>query len=202
MGGGPRDTLPAVPGLHLVLLEQARADGLPVARGHAVPWLSGRGHLAPAVFEAGPIVLEALASMHSALGGDAEALAAKRPANPPTPDLIHTHTGAVIEIDETQHFTSARLLTFEHYPHQVALGFDVDEYRQLIGRWRTRADAAFAHRVSKDFPRPGGRQAQRAYNDALRDFLAPTFTGLPVVRIPAPERSPSAAMARLRQVLR
>jgi hypothetical protein len=83
----------------------------------------------------------------------------------------------------------------------VPLGCDIEEYRQLIGRWRSKGDAAFAHRVSRDFPRPGGRQAQRAYNDALRDLLAPTFTGRPVLRIPAPDRSVSTALARLRQAL-
>lgn len=187
-------------GLHVVLLEQARVEGLPVQKGHALPWLSGRGHLNPMAAEAGSLVLEALASMHSALGGDAEALAAKRPGSPPTPDLVHTETGAIIEVDEVQHFTSARLVTLDHYP-EVPLGFDLEEYRQLIDKWRSKGDNAFAHRISRDFPRPGGRQAQRAYNDALRDLLAPNFTGLPVLRIPAPDRSPTAALVRLRRVL-
>lgn len=170
-------------------------------KGYAVAWLSGRGHLNPVVAEADTLVIDALASMHAALGGDAQALATKRRGNPPTPDLVHTDTGAIIEIDEVQHFTSARLLTLERYPEHVPLGFDPDEYRRLIQTWRHKGDAAFAHRVSHDFPRPGGRQAQRAYNDALRDLLAPTFTGLPVLRIPAPDRSPAAALERLRQVL-
>jgi hypothetical protein len=78
-------TLLQMSGLHLVLLKQAHPEGLPLAKGHAVPWLSARGHLNPLAAEADSLVLEALGSMHSALAGDAQALAAKRPGNPPTP---------------------------------------------------------------------------------------------------------------------
>jgi len=49
--------------------------------------------------------------MHSMLGGEAAVLAAKASANPPTPDLIHTELGCLIEIEEVQHFTTARLGT-------------------------------------------------------------------------------------------
>jgi hypothetical protein len=72
-----------------------------------------------------------------------------------------------------QHFTTARMTTFDFYPAAVPLGFDIDEYRQLVRRWHSKGDAAFKHRVSVDFPQRGGRQAQRAYNDALRDLLGP-----------------------------
>ena len=183
------------------MLELAVEEGLPLALGKAVPWLSGRGHLNTAVVGTRSEILAALASAHAGLGGEADVLAEKRPANPPTPDLVHTGSGCIIEIDEVQHFTTARLLTFDHYP-DVRLGFDPEEYRRLIERWRAQGDAAYAHRVSSDFPRRGGRQAQRAYNDALRDLLAPTFTGLPTIRIPAPDRCPSAALARLKDALR
>lgn len=96
-------------------------------------------------------------------------------------------------MDEVQHFTTARLKSFEFYPPDSVLGFDMDEYRRLIVKWRAKGDSAFAHKVAPDFPNRGGRQAQRAYNDALRDLLAPTFTRLPVIRVPLPDRSPSVA---------
>lgn len=83
-------------------------------------------------------------------------------------------------------------------PRTPFLGFDVVEYGELVSVWRGRADAAYAHRTSRDFPQPGGRQAQRAYNDALRDLLAPNYyTGHPVVRIPVPGRTLDGALDRL-----
>lgn len=179
------------------------AQGIPLASGRAVPWLSGRGHLNPIVQERAPKhVIGALAELHSALGGDVNALANKRPGNPPIPDLVHLVHGCVIEVDEVQHFTTARLASLDHYPPDVPIGFDLDEYRRLIVRWRAKGDAAFAHKVSADFPQRGGRQAQRAYNDALRDLLAPTFTQQPLLRIPVPDSSPTSAYSRLRDALR
>lgn len=191
-----------VPGVHLAVLRLAVDAGLPIRTGTAVRWLSSSGHLNPDVAQASSGVIDALASVHGALGGDTAALETKRPGNPPVPDLVHTELGLVIEVDEVQHFTTARLATFDYYPPDIALGFDIDEYRQLIARWQAKGDAAFAHRVSADFPQRGGRQAQRAYNDALRDLLAPTFTDHPVVRIAAPDRSPTAAFDQLRAALR
>lgn len=192
-----------MPGAHLDVLAAATDAGIPLSLGRAVPWLSGRGHLNPIVSEGAPAeVLDALGRMHSALGGDVEALAAKRAGSPPTPDLVHGPSGGIVEVDEVQHFTTARLLTLDHYPESVPLGFEIGEYRRLIERWRPKGDRAFAHRVSTDFPRRGGRQAQRAYNDALRDLLAPTFTGLPVIRIALPERWSSSAIQTLTRAMR
>jgi hypothetical protein len=120
---------------------------------------------------------------------------------PPTPDFVHAELGVIVEVDEVQHFTTARLHSFDVYPADLPLGFDIGEYRGLVDRWRTTGDRAFAHRVSADFPEAGGRQAQRAYNDALRDLLAPTFTGFPVVRIPVPDRLLAGTVERLRAAL-
>ncbi len=185
-------------GLHLSVLDAALEEGIPLALGQPVPWLSGRGHLNSYVRDAPPDVLAALATMHSELGGNVSVLATKRPGTPPTPDLVHTEQHLLIEIDEVQHFTTARRRTLDNYPEGLRLGFNADECRLLIDQWSPKGDKAFAHKTSADFPRPGGRQAQRAYNDALRDLLAPHFTGKPLVRIAAPERSISIAMKRLK----
>ena len=183
-GGAP----PHSSGLHVRLRDLASAAGIPLEFGRPVPWLSGQGHTNPIVTAgAAPELVMALAAIHGTLGGSHAALAAKRAGNPPTPDLVHTPTGCLIEVDEVQHFTSARLQTLALYP-PVRIGFDVAEYRSLIARFRAKGDKAFTHRVAVDFPRPGGRQAQRAYNDALRDLLAPTYTGHPLIRIPVPDR--------------
>jgi hypothetical protein len=162
-------TVSEVPGLEVDVIEIAERAGIPLALGTAQPWLSGRGHLNELVQDqASPILVELLAEIHDALGGDATVLAAKRRGPPPTPDLIHVSSGQIIEVDEVQHFTSARGRSLAAYPVEHLLGFDIYEYRQLISRWHPKADRAFAHKVSADFSFPGGRQAQRAYNDALR----------------------------------
>jgi hypothetical protein len=183
-------------------LELAVAAGIPLVAGRAVPWLSSRGHLNADVQRKAPEhVTEALAQIHRRLGGDALLLANKSSGAGPVPDFLHTGLGCIVEIDEEQHFTTSRLATFELYPADVPLGFDRDEYIDLLGRWRTRGDKAFAHKTASDFPGTGGRQAQRAYNDALRDLLAPTFTGDPVIRIPVPDRSLGGAIDRLAAAL-
>lgn len=169
---------------------------MPIGRGVAVPWLSSRGHLDAAVASAPVPALEALADIHAALGSDGSVLAAKRTGRL-MPDLLHVPTGCVIEVDEMQHFTTDRMASLDHYPPDLVLGFDTDLYRSLIDRWSAPADRAFAHRTSTDFPETGGRRAQRAYNDALRDLLAPTFTGRPVLRVPAPGRSVMHAVDHL-----
>ena len=189
-------------GLHVAVYELGRAQGIPLALGRAVPWLTGRGHFNDLVQQQAPTsVVGALADIHRALGGNASALATKRGGNPPTPDLIHVPTGRIIEVDEVQHFTTARGETFDHYPSDTPLGFDDTEYRDLITTWHPKADRAFAHKVSTDFPQVGGRQAQRAYNDALRDLLAPVFTHHPVIRIPVPNRTLDTALERLQVAL-
>ena len=179
-----------MPGLHHDVLDSALSAGLPLTLGRSVPWLSARGHLDPVVVDRAPAsVVAALAEIHLRLGGDAAVLRAKAPRPSPTPDLVHTELGCIVEVDEVQHFTTARLSSLDSYPVAVPLGFDADDYRAHIREWRSKGDAAFAHKLSKDFPNRGGRQAQRAYNDSLRDLLAPTFTGFPVIRIAAPGRS-------------
>jgi hypothetical protein len=189
-------------GLHIPLLAEARAAGIPLLLGRPVPWLSGRGHMTDLVRRTvGSSVLGTLAMVHQELGGDARILETKVRRNPPTPDLVHEQFGCIIEVDEVQHFTTARARSFDFYSAQVVLGFNLDEYIELIRRWRSKGDRAFAHKKAADFPNVGGRQAQRAYNDTLRDLLAPYFTGHPIIRIPLPDRSMRGALDRLRQAL-
>ena len=188
-------------GLHNVVLLAAREIGLPLAPGRNVPWLSGRGHLNEVVSKGAPArVVEALSAIHGKLGGDASVLGAKLSGASPTPDLVHAELGALIEVDEVQHFTTARLMSFDLYPPEVPLGYDLEVYRHQVRSWRPKGDAAFAHKVAPDFPARGGRQAQRAYNDALRDLLAPTFTGHPLIRIAVPDRSLRGVISRLESV--
>jgi hypothetical protein len=82
---------------------------------------------------------------------------------------VHEPTRTLIEIDEHQHYTSARLTTLRLYPAEVPLGFDREEYIVLCRRWKGQA----IRRSRTALPvvlGPRGRQRQRAYYDALRDL--------------------------------
>jgi hypothetical protein len=159
--------------------------------------LNQRGHLG--LPDGVPAVRQVLEEIFAALGGDVLAQARKR-ATPLAGDFLHEPTGTLIEIDEHQHFTSYRLLTLDHYPDGVPLGFDLDEYRGLCHRWASKADGYFRTKAATGFG-PSGRQRQRAY-DALRDLAAPAIGLPPVIRVAGPDRNGSAAYGRVRGMLR
>lgn len=174
----------------------AARDGVLLCRAR-VPWLNQRGHLGlPG--SAGP-AREVLAKIFSALGGDEEAQAGKRLASLPG-DYLHEPTGTFIEVDESQHFTSSRLVTLSLYPADWPLGFNLEVYRALCVEWSPRSDRYRASKAAVGFG-AGGRQRQRAYHDALRDLAVPAMGHPPVVRVPAPDRDGLAAYERVRDQL-
>ena len=77
---------------------------------------------------------------------------------------------------------------------------DLEVYRSLCQRYHGPAQKKYAHKTARDFAFAGGRTAQRAYMDAVRDLLAPAF-GLRVLRIPAPDYDVKAAVAALQTFL-
>jgi hypothetical protein len=176
----------------------AAADGL--ERGYRLSWLSNRGHLAMQELGAPDSVIEHLHEIYIRLGGNEKALAAKRPGSDPKPDFL-TDSQQIIEIDEIQHFTTDRLTTLRIYPTDIELGFDQAEYITLCESSRSTADRYRAAKPTRDFPHPGGRRAQRAYFDALRDLAAPVFGHGPVIRVPAPECDGNLAYARFATIL-
>jgi hypothetical protein len=179
------------------VLAAARHSGVRLMLGSPLRWLTPRGHLDPYVqSHASAEVLDVLDDVHASLGGNRRALARKvGPA--PTPDFVVEASGQLVEIDEVQHFTAARKLTLGRYPTRVPFGFSLDDYRTLIETWKAKAHSVFTARSSADFDFVGGRHAQRAYYDAVKDLLAPTFTGLAVLRLPAPDRDVDAAVGAL-----
>jgi hypothetical protein len=170
------------------------ADGL--EPGHRLPWLSNRGHLHLEEIGASIGLVNRLREIYLALGGDEQALASKRAGSDPTPDFLHGPSSQLVEVDEIQHFTSDRRLTLEMYPSSLSLGFDINAYSGLCTTWSATADRYRATKQTRDFSYPGGRRAQRAYFDALRDLAAPAFGNGPVIRIPAPECDGSLAYRR------
>ncbi|MQW77090.1 hypothetical protein GHK92_14510 [Nocardioides sp. dk4132] len=141
----------------------------------------------------------ALHRIFTALGGVEADQAAKRLTALPG-DFLHPESMTFIEVDEHQHFTSRRVATLDLYPEAAALGFDRGEYRALCRDWASRADRYRASKSAVAFG-PRGRQAQRAYHDALRDLAVPAMGHPPVVRVAAPEREGALAYLRVRERL-
>jgi hypothetical protein len=140
--------------------------------------------------------IDTLDDLHAALGGNRRALARRSDA-PLRAGLLSSSAGQLVEVDDVEHFTTDRLRSLSLYPMSTTFGFDLDVYRALIETWRARAAAVFTRRWSPDFDFAGGRRAERAYQDALRDLLTPIFTGLPLLRIASPDHDVRSAADRL-----
>ena len=175
----------------------ARERGVRLSPAPAARWLTERGHLNPIVQREAPVdIVDALDELHAALGGDRRSLAKARDV-PVRPGLRVGGSGQLVEVDDVAHLTADRLASLSFYPHGSSLGFSLDQYRSLIEDWRERASRVFTKRWSPDFDFAGGRRARRAYEDALRDLLTPVFTGLPLLRVAAPDGCPEAAAGAL-----
>lgn len=173
--------------------------GVDIRRGIVIPGLSGRGHFD---FEptdsAGEEARSDLQQIFDALGGDHGAMEAKAP-RPLKPDFVLPASRHVLELDEVQHFSTARSKTLEHYSRPENSLFDVDEYRKLCRRHHPQADKAFAHKQAAEFPGPQGRQRQRAYLDAVRDLMIPALGLVGVFRVPVPDRDLRRGFEQLQQ---
>ena len=175
----------------------ARQDGVDLVRARA-PWLNQRGHLGLAE-EALPAV-PAMQAIFEALDGIESELAAKKMTSLPG-DFLHLESGVFLEVDESQHFTTFRLRTLDLYPDTVPVGFEVLEYKRLCRKLAPKSDRYRRHKPAIGFG-AGGRQRQRAYNDALRDLVTPVMGHPPVIRVAAPDRDGVAAYASVRGRLR
>jgi len=80
----------------------------------------------------------------------------------------------IVEIDEVQHYSTARLVSLRKYPEKLKLGYDKTKYKKYC------AD------ISSNDPDPVFRDEQRAWYDTLRDFLPYLSNEIkrPTVRIP------------------
>jgi hypothetical protein len=179
--------------------EAAAEDGIELSK-QSFPWLCERGHTAlPDEAADARATLDGIAV---ALGGDPTCLAAGRLAPLPG-DFFHAPSRTLIELDEPQHFTSARLRTLDLYPDDAQLGFDTSHYRSLCELWRSGPEGD-GYRRTKDarcFGR-GGRQRQRAYYDALRDLATPGMGFPPLLRIACPDRDGRRAYTENRARIR
>jgi hypothetical protein len=164
-------------------VEQLLQDrGFRLERQVRFDWLTSRAPLEPDI-ELPSALKYRLLALHAQLGGDSTRMAMKR-RHYLRFDLLVDDT-TLIEVDESQHFTSARLTSLDFYDdteHQL----DVKSYRDLCEQYRESADSYMRGRDAVDFPFPGGRTAQRAYFDTTKDFLAAAH-GYRLIRLPAPE---------------
>ncbi len=173
--------------------ELAEEAGLGLVRSVSIEGVTGRGHAdlgLESIVQAD--ALAALASIHAALGGDADLLSSKRPVALRM-DFMDADRRLVIEVDEIQHFTTDRRNTLKLYPSVTEKGLLA--YIPLLSAWCGTADRYRAKKTAADFPFEGGRRAQRAYLDAVRDLVLPAL-GYALVRVPAPECNGRVAFAR------
>ena len=116
-------------------------------------------------------------------------------------DLVHEPTGTVIQVDESPHFTSFRLVALELYADDARLGFDLEEHKHLCRAWCARTDRLSGGLPAKGFGF-GGVARERAYHDALVDLATPAMGHPPVIRIAAVNGDGAAAYRGRRESLR
>jgi hypothetical protein len=189
---------------------QAAGDDGIMLGSSSFDWLCEQGHVGlervakarrdPALV--GPVAgaLERLTAIYARLKGDVSVLRASRENLLLPVELYHEPTGTVIEVDESPHFTSFRLVALELYRPDVALGYDLDAYKELCRAWSATTDGLSRGMPAKGFGF-GGIQRERAYVDALRDLATPAMGHPPLVRVAAPDGDGAAAYARNRTVL-
>jgi len=186
--------------------QAAAEDGI-VLEGGSFPWLCEQGHVGlERVAKArrdptlvGPVTeaVEWLAAIYAHLKGDISVLHASRENLLLPVDLVHEPTGTLIAVDDAPHFTSFRLAVLELYPAAAAVGFDLDEYKELCRAWCTTTDGLSRGLPAKGFGF-GGVQRERAYHDALFDLATPAMGHPPLVRIAAVDGDGAAAYRRHR----
>jgi len=189
--------------------QAAAEDGIVLGSG-SFDWLCEQGHAGlervakarrdPALVAPVTAACERLAAIYARLNGDVSVLYASRENLLLPVELVHEPTGTLVEVDESLHFTSFRLAALELYAADTAVGFDVDEYKDLCRAWCSSSDGLARGLPAKGFGF-GGVQRERAYHDALFDLAAPAMGLPPVVRVAAVDGDGAAAYRRQRAAL-
>jgi hypothetical protein len=199
------------------VLDEARAgfaqaaaqDGIAL-ESQTFDWLCEQGHVGlervakarrdPALVAPVVAALEVLGVIFARLKGDVSVLQAARENLYLPVDLVHAPSGTLIEVDGPAHFTSARLQALDLYPADAAIGFDLDERRELC-----RTLCAAGDLLSRGLPAKGfgfgGVLRERAYHDALRDLATPAMGHPPLIRIAAVDGDGATAYQRNRSSL-
>jgi hypothetical protein len=190
--------------------QAAAKDGIVLGRG-SFDWLCEQGHVGlervaklrrdPALVGPVTAAVESLETIFARLKGDPSVLRSARENLLLPVELLHEPTGTIVQVDESPHFTSFRLAALELYPVDAALGFDLEEHKELCRGWHSRTDGLDRGLAAKGFGF-GGAQRERAYHDALRDLATPAMGHPPLVRIAAVDGDGGSAYRAHRATLR
>jgi hypothetical protein len=92
-------------------------------------------------------------------------------AQVPPYDYFISDPPFIVEFDESQHFSRARLVTLDNYPDEIKVGFPISRWQELCRDIDAKDDQPF------------DRDERRAWYDTLRD-LVPLIHGFkPTVRL-------------------
>ena len=191
--------------------EAAAEDGI-VLESRSFDWLCEQGHVGlervakarrdPALVAPVTAALELLAAIYARLKGDVSVLYASRENLLLPVDLVHEPTGTVIEVDEPRALHARSGLTaLELYPADAAVGFDLDEHKELcrdvVRRRPTASRAACRPRASASAAcSASGPTTTRSSTSAT-----PAMGHPPVVRIAAVDGDGAAAYRAHRAAL-
>lgn len=126
---------------------------------------------------------ERIDAIFLALGGDSVANQTKRTVALDCDAYFGGKYNFIFEFDEVQHFSTARLKTFNFYPKKLNTNFDIGEWEKNCKKHNVLADRYRHSKSTTDFNFAGGRTAQRAYLDCFRDLLPEIHSLNPTVRI-------------------
>jgi hypothetical protein len=99
-------------------------------------------------------------------------------------DFFLPDHNVIIEVDERQHFTNARVLALRNYPENSRVGFSRESW------------IASCESIAAVDPSPPYRDEQRAYYDTLRDLLAQHHGMQPLMRVMAEDLNDKGGVAR------
>lgn len=77
----------------------------------------------------------------------------------------------IVEFDESQHFSRARLVTLTNYPDKIAVGYSISRWQELCREIDAKDDTPF------------DRDERRAWCDTLRDLVPIVHGFKPTVRL-------------------
>jgi hypothetical protein len=141
----------------------------PCRLNHSLPWSAH-----PADY-ANSTIGDALARVHVALTAFRDHRDFIKSAMMPPCDYFMPDPVFILEFDESQHFSAARLVTLANYPGNIPLGFSIERWQELCREIDAKDDEPF------------DRDERRAWYDTLRDLLPIMHGFKPTVRLYAEE---------------
>jgi hypothetical protein len=120
---------------------------------------------------ANTLIADSLQQIRAALGAWRGQRDFIKSALMPPCDFFISAPPFIVEFDESQHFSRARLITLSLYPETIPLGFSLAHWQQLCGEIDARDD------------QPIDRDERRAWYDTLRDFVPAVHGFEPTIRL-------------------